>query len=227
MSLRSRDDNSALMSKSTRRGRLLSGRLLRSGSDDSGTIASHSDYQQDFVAFCATRQVNRNSTAPQDERFLSNAPCRKDGHDANDRRRAAPRAPRPARPRASSTTPIAPMARSTKPRRCSSGRTTASGASPATPTSRRCCATAGSAARYLHVMSRAELGWPEPKPHLAAVRRARAPFDPRASSRPSTRGCATSSIAPSSRAGSKSLGRGSRRWRTSGSTHSRMKARPT
>ena len=32
--------------------------------------------------------------------------------------------------------------------------------------------------QILHVMSREELGWPAPKPHLAAVRRARAPFDP-------------------------------------------------
>ena len=69
----------------------------------------------------------------------------------------------------------------------------------------------------LHVMSCAELSWPEPKPHLSALRRARKAFDPRARAARAHAAPGASSIAPSSRAASKSLRPKSPRWRTSGS----------
>ena len=75
--------------------------------------------------------------------------------------------------------------------------------------------------QILHVMSRAELGWPEPKPHLEPFDALEAPFDPGA--RAARAHAAAQSrqsrlrLAPDRKA----CVRKSRRWRTSGSTRSR------
>ena len=98
--------------------------------------------------------------------------------------------------------PYPPTPRSAKQRRHSSGRNTASGASLPIADVSALLRDRRFGRQILHVMSRAELGWPEPKPHLQ-------PFDAleRHSilelSRPGTRGSGASSIAPSSRAASK------------------------
>ena len=67
--------------------------------------------------------------------------------------------------------PLSRLSPRSAPRRpSSSGRITASGASRPTPTSRRLLRDRRFGRQILHVMSREELGWPPPKPHLA-------PFD--------------------------------------------------
>ena len=147
---------------------------------------------------CSIRREIRSAAAP-----ISSKPpilCAEGPHDAVAYRRPAPpRSARSARSRVLQRSLSRLSRNRAPPRRSSSGRNTASGASAATPTSRRCCATGGSAGRSC--MWRAERASAGPsRPSISNRSRRSSAIRCWSSSRPSTRGCARWSIAPSSRA---------------------------